>query len=122
MLMLAAMPFGLQLGLTVSLAGGAVVLITFYLSSPIIEVGASLRVGSFNIPLHIIGEVQSLSGEDLRNILGPKSDARARMVIRGYLPSAVKVELTDANDPTPYLVISTRRPQELAVALLANRP
>lgn len=121
MLLLAAMPFGLEIGVTVSSLGSVGLLLIAYLSSPVIEVSQSIRVGRFNVPLNVMGEISELSKESLREALGVKSDARARMLIRGYIKTAVKIEIEDKDDPTPYLVISTRRPKELAVALLADR-
>jgi hypothetical protein len=121
MLLLAAMPFGLEIGLAVCLIGGVSVLLTAYFSSPVIEVSKSMRAGRFNVPLNVMGEITELSKDSLRETLGVKSDARARMLIRGYIKTAVKIEIEDKEDPTPYLVISTRKPKELAVALLADR-
>ena len=121
MLLLAAMPLGLEVGIAVSAIGSVTLLLIAHFSSPVIEVADTMRAGRFNIPLDIMGEIQELSKEDLNKILGVKADARAQLLIRAYVKSALKIELTDKEDPTPYLVISTRRPKELAVALLANR-
>ena len=121
MLLLAAMPFGLEAGIAVSVIGSVTLLLIAHFSSPVIEVDHTMRAGRFNIPLEIMGEIQELSKEDLNKILGVKADARAQLLIRAYVKTALKIELTDKEDPTPYLVISTRRPKELAVALLANR-
>lgn len=121
MLLLAAMPFGLEAGIAVSVIGSVTLVLIAHFSSPVIEVADTMRASRFNIPLEIMGEIQELSKEDLNKILGVKADARAQLLIRAYVKTALKIELTDKEDPTPYLVISTRRPKELAVALLANR-
>jgi hypothetical protein len=121
MLLLAALPFGLSVGVSVAAAGGFSLLLLAYFSSPVIAVEERMRAGRFDIPLEIIGRVTELSGTQLRETLGVKSDARAKMLIRSYVKTAVKIDIDDKEDPTPYLVISTRRPRELAVALLANR-
>jgi hypothetical protein len=42
---------------------------------------------------------------------------RAFMLLRGYVPTAVRVEVSDPDDPTPYLYLSTRRPEQLARVL-----
>jgi len=42
-------------------------------------------------------------------------------MIRGYVQTGVKIEVSDPDDPTPYLLLSSRKPEELAVALDANR-
>jgi hypothetical protein len=74
-----------------------------------------------SIPLEAIGEATEVATQDLRNELGPSLDARAQLLVRGDIKTAVKVEITDGNDPTPYLVISTRRSSELVGALRANK-
>jgi DUF3093 family protein len=38
-------------------------------------------------------------------------------LLRSYVPTAVRVDVTDPADPTPYLYLSTRRPEKLAKAL-----
>jgi hypothetical protein len=121
MLLLAAMPFGLEVGIAVSVVGGLTLLLIAYLTSPVIEVSDAMRAGRFTIPLDVMGEVTELTNESLKETIGIKSDARARMLIRAYVKTAVKIKMEDKADSTPYLVISTRRPKELAVALLANR-
>lgn len=81
--------------------------------------GQSLRAGSAHMPLAFVGEVETLEGEDLRRRLGVDADARAFLVYRAYIKTAVKVEVTDSRDPTPYWLISTRDPATLAEHLRA---
>lgn len=50
-----------------------------------------------------------------------KADARAFMLLRGYIRTAVRVEITDPQDPTPYAYLSTREPERLVAALSAVR-
>lgn len=69
MLLLAAMPFGLEIGVTVSSLGSVGLLLIAYLSSPVIEVSQSIRVGRFNVPLNVMGEISELSKESLREHL-----------------------------------------------------
>ena len=45
----------------------------------------------------------------------------AFVVQRPWIPGAVQVHLDDPADPTPYWVVSSRRPDKLAAALLAER-
>jgi hypothetical protein len=73
------------------------------------------------VPLALLGEARVLTGEELRHELGPGLDARAHLCLRGWIGSAVRVELVDLQDPTPYWVVSTRRPQELVAAVAAGR-
>ena len=121
MFLLAALPFGNQVGIAVAILGTLLVYGLFWLSTPVIEVEELLVAGKMRIPLSIIGECKELNKQEFQKLIGPSADARAKLMIRGYVKTALKVELTDSQDPTPYLVISTRRPKELAVALLADR-
>ena len=47
---------------------------------------------------------------------GPSLDARAWLSIRGWVDPVVKVTLADEKDPTPYWLVSTRRPEDLKAA------
>ena len=48
---------------------------------------------------------------------GVDADARAYLLLRPYLKRAVRVEITDPADPTPYWLVSTRHPDRLAEAV-----
>ena len=119
---MAALPFGAEIGIAVSAAGSLAVFALVLFSSPKISVTNELVAGRMRIPLSVIGATEVLGGQKLKEILGPGADARAQLFIRGYLKTALKIEIKDPLDPTPYLIVSTRRPEQLAVALLADRP
>ncbi len=44
-------------------------------------------------------------------------DARAWLLLRGWIPGVVRVRLDDPDDPTPYWLVSSRHPRRLAAAL-----
>lgn len=46
---------------------------------------------------------------------------RARLLIRGYLPHAVRVEVAEPTLLCPYVYLSTRHPESLAAALTEAR-
>jgi hypothetical protein len=121
MLLLAALPFGTQAGFTVAILGTLSLFSLLFITSPTISVDKHLKVGRMRIPLTVLASAEEIEREALRDLIGPKADARAQLFIRGYIKTAVKIQISDPLDPTPYVVISTRRPKELAVALLANR-
>jgi hypothetical protein len=122
MVSLAAAPFGWTLAISLGAITLLAVLVLASVLSPMIVVDAErLLAGKMSIPLSVIADVTEIAKSDLREELGPKLDARAQLMIRGDLKSAVKVAISDVNDPTPYLVVSTRRPSELVSALRANR-
>jgi hypothetical protein len=121
MLLLAALPFGTKAGFTVAILGTLSLFGLLFITSPTISVDKHLKVGRMRIPLTVLASAEEIEREALKDLIGPKADARAQLFIRGYIKTAVKIQISDPLDPTPYVVISTRRPKELAVALLANR-
>lgn len=84
----------------------------------VVEVdGDRLRAGRASIDRVFLGEVEPLTGEDARNARGRDCDARAYLLLRPYISGAVRVHLTDPDDPAPYWLIATRHPQRLAESL-----
>jgi hypothetical protein len=77
-----------------------------------------LRAGSARIPVALLGPAQALDVAAMRHELGPGLDARAYVCLRAWARTGVRVALDDPADPTPYWLISTRRPQLLVEALL----
>ncbi|MFB8216064.1 MULTISPECIES: DUF3093 domain-containing protein [Streptomyces] len=115
------LPLG-TLPLLAGLAGGTVaaaVLVSSYGSARIRVVAGALVAGDARIPLSALGEPEVLDAEEARAWRTHKADARAFMLLRGYVKTAVRVEVTDPDDPTPYVYLSTRNPQGLAAALSA---
>jgi hypothetical protein len=62
-----------------------------------------------------------LDAEQLRQVLGPRSDARSYVLVRPYSRGGVLVPLQDPADPTPSWVVATASPEALADALRAAR-
>jgi hypothetical protein len=50
-------------------------------------------------------------------VRGPLAEPRAFVVTRGWLTRSVRVQIEDPEDDTPYWLIGTRRPRDLAAAL-----
>ncbi|EGX54451.1 hypothetical protein SZN_37888 [Streptomyces zinciresistens K42] len=76
-----------------------------------------LVIGDARIPLTALGEPEVLEGEEARAWRTYKADMRAHLAMRSYITTAVRVEVVDPDDPTPYIYVSTRTPQLLADAL-----
>lgn len=117
-----AVPAGLLAGTAV---GGiaAVLLVTLFIryGGAVIAVDADkLRAGRAAIEREYLGQAEPLSGEDARNAFGRDCNPAAYLVLRSYLPGAVRVEITDPRDPAPYWLIATRNPERLAAALTAS--
>ncbi|MFF4497760.1 DUF3093 domain-containing protein [Streptomyces sp. NPDC001546] len=84
-------------------------------------VGGTLAAGDARIPVSALGEPEVLEGEEARAWRTYKADVRAFMLMRSYIPTAVRIEVTDPADPTPYVYVSTRAPQALAAAVRAAK-
>jgi len=115
---LAALPVDALLALVVAVvAAVALVVLAFATTTTVSVTGGELHAGDAHIPLTLLGEVRELEADELRAELGPRLDARAHLCMRGWIHRAVRVELVDPADPTPYWIVSTRRPDALAAAL-----
>ncbi|MCL1871345.1 MAG: DUF3093 domain-containing protein [Promicromonosporaceae bacterium] len=112
---------------TTALVAGVVVAVAgvvwAVVAAPVVEVaGGELRAGRAHIPTTLLGDVTVLASRAERTeALGPQLDARAHVVLVSSVPTAVRVALTDPQDPTPYWIVSTRRPEELAAALATTK-
>jgi hypothetical protein len=67
----------------------------------------------------MLADPTPLDREATRLLAGRDADARAFLLLRPYLKRSVRIEVTDPEDPAPYWLVSTRRPEELAGALVA---
>ena len=117
------LPFG-TLPLLGGLVGGtavAAVAASSYGSLRIRVVGGSLIAGEAKIPVTALGAAEVLDAEEARAWRTYKADTRAFMLLRSYIPTALRVQVTDPADPTPYLYLSTREPKLLVAALEAAR-
>ncbi|AWB95687.1 DUF3093 domain-containing protein [Agromyces badenianii] len=113
-----SMPAGIATG--VILYGAAVASLS--ITAPVIEVAdGRLRAGRASIPLADTGTAIGATDVEARAERGTGLDARAFLVIRGWVQPVVRVPITDPSDPTPYWLISTRHPKELAAAINGSR-
>jgi hypothetical protein len=117
-----AVPAGVGAGAAV--AGiAAVLLVTLFIryGGAVVAVDSEkLRAGRAAIEREYLGKAEPLSGDDARNAFGRDCDPAAYLVLRSYLTGAVRVELTDPQDPAPYWLIATRNPERLAAALTTD--
>ncbi|MBW9208719.1 DUF3093 domain-containing protein [Mumia sp. zg.B21] len=105
-----------------AVAGAAVAAGLVQYGRAVVEVSnVHLRAGAARLPLVYCGEVTALDAAQTRALHGPQADARAFFLLRPYIATAVQVQVTDSRDPTPYWLIGTRHPHELADALSARR-
>lgn len=123
-------PASLLVFLPINIAAGVVVAVVLYggalavliATSPVIAVSSGeLVAGRARLPLEFAGEVQIFEGNEAFLERGRRLDARAWLVIRGWVKPVVKVPVLDPRDPVPYWLVSTRRPQGVAAAIERGR-
>jgi hypothetical protein len=90
-------------------------------SVPVRVADGELTAGPARIPVRLLGAAEPLRGEEARHARGPGMDARAYLLIRGWVQPMVRVQVHDPEDPTPYWLVATRRPEDLAGAIEAAR-
>lgn len=76
-----------------------------------------LRVGPVRLPAENLGPATGLDAAAARRKRGVEADARAFTVLRPWVTTAAQVEVVDDIDPTPYWLVATRHPGELAAAV-----
>jgi hypothetical protein len=119
---LVASPFGDGPALFTGSVAAALLLAGLGASTPAVGVeGDEFVAGRARIPVGLTGAAQPLDAAQLRRAHGTELDARAYLCMRGWIPTGVRVEISDPQDPTPYWLVSTRRPQQLVAALDAAR-
>ncbi|MCS5733204.1 DUF3093 domain-containing protein [Herbiconiux daphne] len=107
-------------GVGVVLYGGLLVLLIGL--APVLDVeNGTVRVGRATIPAALVGACEGYRGEEATTQRGRSLDARAYLCIRGWIDPVVKMEIADPQDPTPYWLVSTRRPGEFIDAVTAAR-
>jgi Protein of unknown function (DUF3093) len=116
--LVALLPVGAVTALVGTIAVTAGLLAWAITSAPVISVrDGTLWAGRARVPVEVLGEAVAARGAMARDERGRKLDARAFLLIRGWVDPVVRVELRDSADPTPYWLLSTRRPDELLRAL-----
>lgn len=95
----------------------AVFFCLYKLSPAIVVTEHELFAGPAHISHSQLGEVRALDVSQTAWECGPGLDARAFLHTRPWLRTAVRITLHDPEDPTPYWIISTRRPEQLARVL-----
>ncbi|GLZ54587.1 DUF3093 domain-containing protein [Actinomycetospora sp. NBRC 106378] len=69
--------------------------------------------GPAHLPVRFVGRADVVRGDGKQHALGPQLDPAAFVLHRPWIASAVRLEVTDPDDPTPYWVVSTRHPERL---------
>ena len=123
-------PASLLVFVPIDLGVGAIVAVVLYagcvaallFGAPVIEVTEEHFVaGKARLPIRFVGSAEGFAGEEATLERGQRLDARAWLVLRGWVSSVVRVEVADAEDPTPYWLVSTRHPDRIVKALAEAR-
>lgn len=116
--MLVFAPIDLIVGIVLAIAFYAAIVVALLLSAPSIRVTADeLIAGRARIPLAFVGAPEAFRGDEATLERGRRLDARAWLLIRGWITPVVKVPVLDVDDPAPYWLVSTRNPDQLVRVL-----
>ncbi|WP_162448606.1 DUF3093 domain-containing protein [Phytoactinopolyspora mesophila] len=99
---------------------GGFVLVMYGRPRIAVESGA-LIAGSARLPLSAVGSVETFHGDAARAARGRDLSPAAYWIVRGYITPVIRIEVVDAQDPTPYWLLSSRRPDELKAVIGAAR-
>lgn len=116
--LLVFLPISTTAGIVCAIVLYGAIVVTLLVTTPAVDVDDALfTAGRAHLPLTAIASVSPFTGEEAVAQRGTQLDARAWLLLRGWIPGLVKVKLDDPSDPTPYWLVSTRHPRELAAAL-----
>ena len=105
---------GLLIGATLTLAVWGLM----FWGSPFTSViGGELWVGKAHIPTNFLKSAREIPPEFRFAERGPALDARAFVRFQVGVKSLVRFDLNDSNDPTPYWLVATRKPEALISAV-----
>lgn len=114
-------PFDIRVGLVVGLIGVLTIWGLLLLRAPQIRVTKDgLQVGRVSIPRTLIGEPVAIGKAEIFAERGPNLDPAAFKVFQGTVKTAIKIPIVDADDPTPYWLVSTRNPAKLVEVLKSS--
>ncbi|WP_314147920.1 DUF3093 domain-containing protein [uncultured Leifsonia sp.] len=116
--MLVFAPINFTVGVVLAIVFYAAIVVALIVSAPTIRVtGTEFSAGHARIPLEFIGEPQAFTGDAATLERGQRLDARAWLLIRGWVKPVVKIPVLDVDDPAPYWLVSTRNPDRLVRVL-----
>lgn len=79
--------------------------------------GTELWVGSAHLPVGVISRSAEVPKSAKSAALGRQLDPAAYVVHRAWIKPMILVVLDDPDDPTPYWLVSCRRPDRVLAAL-----
>ena len=121
MVLLATIPLSQQLATVLAIPVPVGLMFIFVSRAPVIQMhGDELVVGRMRLPLSALGSAEYLQGDRARFERGPGLSPGSQRLFRGDIDGLVKINIRDPQDPTDYLLFSSRKGAELVSALRAN--
>ncbi|MEN9992894.1 MAG: hypothetical protein RLY83_464 [Actinomycetota bacterium] len=118
MLLLISTQAGILLGFSVTVA----VLASIWFAAPVIEISdRTFSVGDAELPIDVISQVTVIEQKDAFAERGVKLSPAAFTRFQVSVKQMVKLEISDEADPTPYWLIATRKPAEIARVLASAK-
>jgi len=116
--LLVFLPINMTAGIVTAVVLYTGIIVLLVLASPVITVNDShLVAGPARLPLEHVGKPEVFLAAEATLERGQRLDARAWLLIRGWVSPVIKIPLTDPEDPAPYWLLSSRHPQQVADAL-----
>jgi hypothetical protein len=116
---LVAAPTLVSVGVVATLMAATAAFFLTWGGAQVAVVEESFHAGRARIPVGLLAEAEALGEDAARRAVGVDADARAYLLLRPYVSRAVRVQVVDPDDPTPYWVVATRHPEALAACLNA---
>lgn len=114
-------PFGVVAGLIGGLLAAGLVSFSLWRSTFEISIDGEMLVAEGNeIPRAHIRLCTPLDRAATRSTLGPKADPAALIIMRGWVHTAVKIDIADPEKRRPYVFVSTRHSEKIADLLNKN--
>lgn len=108
------LPYGILLPLAVG--------IVWWLGHSSLEVAdGELRIRGAHLPLRCVSGAVALDAATLRRVVGREGDPAAFVSIRPWIGPGVQFWVDDPDDPTPYWIVSSRRPERVVELLRGTR-
>lgn len=114
---LVAVPTVVAVGVVAVLMTATAAFLVTWGSAQVSVADGTFHAGRARIPARLLADAEPLDAQAARRAVGVDADARAYLLLRPYVPTAVRVRVVDPQDPTPYWVVASRHPDALAACL-----